>query len=184
MKSLLPSLLILCLLTFFSCKKDNGKPATSGDIEITSEKHSNGTTYYVDGFSLSSASTIQYTIGVTSAIPDLILNEIIDQYGTPIEVYMSSPSNYQAFKLYGTYADDILANNAFNNYLTVTETQFSDKTASLIPYLIYTYKSSDGKYAKLLIHKVEFMQRSGLPSYFKVSVKWVFQPDGTTTFPQ
>jgi hypothetical protein len=175
---------IFCILLTGSCKKDDDQPATSGEMELSSEKHISGTAYYVDGFSFNSASFLQYTVGGTSSAPDLILSEIIDQYGAPIDTYMSSPSNYQAFKIYGTYDDEILANNAFNNYLTVTETLFTDKTASLIPHVIYTYKSSEGKYAKLLIKDVAFMQRSGLPSIYKVTVKWVFQPDRTMSFPQ
>lgn len=172
---------ILLLVTLFSCKED--KPVTvRGDEVLTSNKYENGQAYYVNGFSFASASQVKYTLGGTESA-DLILNEMINQSGVPYEVYMSSPSNYEAFKLYATYQTAQEAEDGFTAYQTITSSSaFSDKTAGLIPNTIYTYKSKDNKYAKLLIKNVQLIQTSGVASFFSVSIKWQFQPDGTTSF--
>jgi hypothetical protein len=141
---------------------------------LTSNKYLSGQTYYVEGFSFASASKVQYTLGETENA-DIILSEIIDQSGIPTAVYMSSPANYQAFKLYNSYASLQEAEAAFKVYHAVTETVFTDKTGSLAPNTIYTYKSKDGKYAKILIKGVQLIQTSGVTPFFSVSIKGSFR---------
>jgi hypothetical protein len=163
-------LTILYSLLLFSCAKDDTIP-TFGEEVLTSSKFIDGQTYYVNGFSFSKASQVKYTLGGTES-PDIILNEMIDQNGAPYDVYMSSPSNYHAFKLYNTYASLQDAEAAFTAYKLVTETIFTDKTSSLAPNAIYTYKSNDGKYAKILIKGVQKIETSGVAPFFSISIKW------------
>lgn len=180
MKSLPLIFLLIVQISLFSCKKDEPVPV-KGEEVLTSNKTISGQTYYVTGFSFATASQVKYTVGGTESA-DIILNEMIDQYGVPYDVYMSSPSNYEAFKLYDTFQTAQEAESAFTAYRTVDVTSFSDKTGSLAPNTIYTYKSKDNKYAKLLIKNVKLIQTSGVQPFFSVSIKWQFQANGTTSF--
>lgn len=173
-------IIIATQVILFSCKKDDLVP-DRGEEVLTSSKQISGQTFYVKGFSFASASQVQYTLGGTENV-DIILSEIINQYGLPTEVYLSSPSNYQAFKLYATYTSLQEAEAAFVAYKTVTETAFTDKTGSLAPNTIYTYKSKDGKYAKIMIKGVQLIETSGIKPFFSISIKWQFQANGTTSF--
>lgn len=180
MKSLPFILLLIAQISLFSCEKDEPVPV-KGEEVLTSNKTESGQTYYVNGFSFATASQVKYTLGGTESA-DIILTEMIDQYGVPFDVYLISPSNYEAFKLYGTYQTAQEAETAFAAYRTVNATTFSDKTGGLAPNTIYTYKSKDNKYAKLLIKNVKVIPISGVPPFFSISIKWAFQPDGTTSF--
>lgn len=180
MKSLPFILLLIAQISLFSCKKDEPVPV-KGEEVLTSNKSVSGQTYSVTGFSFATASQVKYTLGGTESV-DIILNEMIDQFGVPYDVYLSSPSNYEAFKLYGTYQTAQEAESAFTAYRTIDATSFSDKTGGLTPNTIYTYKSKDNKYAKILIMNVKLIETSGVTPFFSISLKWAFQPDGTTSF--
>lgn len=180
MKSLPFIILLIAQISLFSCKKDKTVPVR-GDEVLTSNITESGQTYYISGFSFATASQVKYTLGGTENA-DIILNEIIDQYGVPYEVYMSSPSNYEAFKLYGTYQTAQEAESAFTAYQKVVATSFGDKTGNLEPNTIYTYKSKDNKYAKILVKNIQLIQTSGVRPFFSIAIKWAFQPDGTTSF--
>lgn len=164
------------------CKKESSTP-TSGEINLSSQKF--GTqTFYVFGFSVSTGSLVQFSLGSVTQTPDWVLEEILDISGKPVGANITTnPQNTLAFSLNGTFSTNEEALAAFSVYKDATMPNPMDKISDIKPNQLYTYKDHSGKYIKFLIEGLE-KKAGDSNSYYEATIRWVCQPDGTTHFSQ
>jgi hypothetical protein len=93
--------------------------------------------------------------------------------------------NYKdSFYLAGEYNDASSAQNAFNSLTsaTISETDWVGMASPIKENQIWIYRSGTIHYAKIRIITLFAEIRSGNP-YAECKFQWVYQPDGSLTFP-
>jgi hypothetical protein len=88
------------------------------------------------------------------------------------------PSFYKA----GEFADETAAKSAFDNFKTVSVSQWLDIADPVLPNQVWIYKSGTEHYAKIRIISTINETRQTVP-YGEISFQWVYQTDGSSTFP-
>lgn len=167
------SIMLLSLFLQVSCRKDD-TPDTSGIATIDNTR-TLGQTYYVYGFLFSKGIKVST---LDSPPPDIT----VDSDGTNV-LFMAD--NYKdSFYKAGEYNDASSAENAFNNLksTTVSETDWAGMASPVKVNQIWIYRSGTEHYVKIRIITVIAEIRAGNP-YAECKFQWVYQPDGTLTFP-
>ncbi len=158
-----------------SCTKVEKTP-TSG-ISTIDNTIFNPLNPYVYGFSFSKAGLVSTK---TNPGPDILLFVNIDnsQHRLTLQVNNLKPSLFKV----GDFADEPAAIAAFNTLTTVSVTQWLDMADPLSANQVWLYKTGDDKYAKIRIVSTVNEIRQLIP-YGECTFQWVYQPDGSTTFP-
>jgi len=171
MKRIIP--IILLLLFLVSCNKD-GTPDTSGTVTIDNTR-TLSTTYYVYGFLFSEAKKVTT---LENPPPDIT----VDTDGNNELFQANNLKN--SFYLAGEYNDASAAKTAFDNLVsaTVQEIDWEGLAFPVLENQVWIYRSGTEHYAKLRIISVVLDVRSG-QDYAECTFEWVYQPDGTLTFP-
>ena len=164
-------LILISMLLMVSCKKDDTIP-TSGIATINNITEFS-TTYYVYGFLFSEAKLVS-TLDKPS--PDIT----VDSDGTNLLLQTNNFKN--SFYLFGEYSDEAAAKAAFDKLATVNVTQWEGLAYPLEVNQIWIYRSGTEKYAKIRIISTVAELRSGR-NYAECTFEWVYQPDGSLTFP-
>ena len=166
---------VLFVSVLISCTKTEPNP-TSGinTIDNTIYKPEDP---YVYGFSFSSAKLISTK---EASGPDILLYVNIDNtpHRLTLQVNNLKPSLFKV----GDYADETAAKAAFDNLKTFSVTQWVDMADPLSANQVWLYKSGSDKYAKIRIVSTVNEVRQLIP-YGECTFQWVYQPDGSTTFP-
>jgi hypothetical protein len=136
------------------------------------------TTYYTYGFLFSGAKLVKT---YPAPGPDITLYVNIDNV-TPRLTFQSNNLN-PSFSKVGDYPDAATAQSAFDNLKTVTATQWQDMADPVIDNQVWIYKSGTGTYAKIRIVSTVNEPRSGI-AYGECTFQWVYQSDGSLTFPK
>jgi hypothetical protein len=136
------------------------------------------TTYYNYGFSFSSAKLISTNLNPG---PDLTIFVTTDNLGTPRLTLQTNNLKSSFFKV-GDFADGSAAKAAFDNLKTVSATQWVDMADPVVANQVWLYRSGKDTYAKFVIISTVNETRQSVP-YGECTFQWVYQPDGTTTFP-
>ena len=164
-------------LLFTACEEEEEK-RYSGIVKFTSER---GGQYYVNGYGFSfeeGRNIVCSDINCTGA--DIVAVSLILQ--TEIEeVFLQSPGNMEAFHLEGSFADETEANAFFDHYDEVTAVDFTYQTEYLEPHQVWTFQSTDTKYAKFRVIEIVHYNAATYP-YTEVKVEYEFQPGGSKTF--
>jgi hypothetical protein len=87
-----------------------------------------------------------------------------------------------SFYKYGVYGNATAAETAFKSLTSATVTQWQEIADTLKPNQIWLYRSGTEHYAKLRVISTVAEQRSNV-AYGSCTFQWVYQPDGTLTFP-
>ncbi|HPY67791.1 MAG TPA: hypothetical protein PLI41_05970 [Bacteroidales bacterium] len=171
-KSILTGLLIVFLLP--SCNKD-GSSDTSGTVTINNDLKRNEQTqnYYLIGFLFSKGELVS-----SEAVPPPDI--IVDTDGTKLSFEANNFKN--SFFLFEEYANESLAKDAFNSLTSATVSQWTGSAISLKPNQIWLYRSGTERYAKIRIISTK-LDITKDPDYAECTFEWVYQPDGTLTFP-
>lgn len=164
-------LILISMLLIVSCKRDDTIP-TSGIATINNIREFS-TTYYVYGFLFSEAKLVST---LDKPAPDIT----VDSDGTNLLFQTNNFKN--SFFLFGEYADEAAAKSAFDKLATVNVTQWEGLAYPLKVNQIWIYRSGTEKYAKIRIISTIAEQRSGR-DYAECTFEWVYQPDGSLTFP-
>ncbi len=174
-------LLVTALFLFLSCAKpveiiipDDPVYPTSGTATVDNKSVSYP--YDGSGFFFSTARIIYYpnTSGVFPDIPVKVAQGFVY---TP---YFWSIDGNSAFKLLNSSLDSSTASAFFDSLAAVSDTSgFLSLTSNVSVYQTIAIRAHQGKYAKILITEVMVDTAS---STTEVTFKWVYQPDGTTTF--
>ena len=134
-------------------------------------------TYYNYGFSFSGAKLISTE---TTPKPDITLfvnNESV----TPRLTLQSDNLNPSFYKV-GDFADVTAAQSAFDNLKTVAVTQWQEMADPVNDNQVWIYRSGAETYTKIRIVSTVNEKRTGI-DYGECTFQWVYQPDGSLTFP-
>jgi hypothetical protein len=168
-------ILFVFLLFFYGCKKEPSR--TWGTHTVDNLRYNENSTYAVHGFSFSKAAIVStesqpgpdFTVDVNSNYLIFMTNN-------------QSPSFYK----YGEYTDEAQTKIAFVNLKSFTFNQAIDIAGPVLPNQIWIYKSGRDTYAKMRIVSTKLEKRENLGQmidYGECTFEWVYQPDGSLTFP-
>ena len=168
-------LIVLISIVLYGCKKDEN-PSLSGTVTIDNKIYQS-TTYYAYGFSFSKAIKVS-TLDTPG--PDVTLFVIT---GSPENrlTFQVSNLNPSFYKL-GDYPDAQSASAAFDNLTTVGNYQWTEMADPISANQVWVYRAGTETYAKIRIISTVNEPRDGLP-YGECTFEWVYQPDGSKTFP-
>lgn len=167
------SLLLFLILT--GCKKDDSPP-TSGTVTLDNNLYGTGP-YYANGFSFTQAKIIST---LESPSPDLSVNND----DIPGNLMFEANTNLPAFFLQGQYTSSSEAEAAFRNLtsLQVPSNQWVGIAHLIKPNQIWIYRSGTEHYTKIRIVSTSVQQKEPF-DYVECTFEWVYQPDGSLTFP-
>lgn len=170
-------LIFIFAIVLNSCKKTDNTPSGSGTVTIDNTTHQS-TTYYVYGFSFSKAKKVST---LETPGPDITVYVNSD---TPPDTWLYFQANNlnPSFSKIGDYPDAGSATAAFDNLKTVGSYQWTDLAQPIAPNQVWVYKTGTPCYAKIRIISTVNETRNSLP-YGECTFEWVYQPDGSTTFP-
>jgi hypothetical protein len=112
--------------------------------------------------------------------PDITV--YVNKDNSPYRLIFQANNLLPSFYKYGEFADEEAAILAFNNLTTFTASQWSDMADPLIPNQIWIYRSGTECYTKIRIISTVNDLRQNV-AYGECKFQWVYQPDGSTTFP-
>jgi hypothetical protein len=176
MKSIVFILLTLFFLLSGCTKKEPTR--TSGIDTIDNITYfSTTTTYYNYGFLFSGARLVATT---TTPGPDITIYVNVDTL--PARLTLQSDNQNPSFFKIGDFPDETTAQAAFDSLKTVSATQWQYMADPLNTNQVWVYKSGTNTYAKIRIVSTINETRQSVP-YGECTFQWVYQPDGSATFP-
>jgi len=171
-------LVAILFLTLFFTGCDNmdkpGKTLTSGTETIDNSLFGTGP-YYAMGFNFATAEKVS---SLHSPKPDLIL-----ELGGTLDIFiLQTGTGLNGFFLKGEYADAASASQAFNNLTAFSVSDWLEWANPVKPNQVWIYRSADEHYAKIRIISTS-SEDLNPRDYAECSFEWVYQPDGSLTFP-
>jgi hypothetical protein len=132
---------------------------------------------FVYGFLFSTAKLVS---SKSDPKPDITLYVNADNVTHRLTLQISSlkPSFFKV----GEFADEASAKTAFDNLNTVTVTQWTDMADPVLSNQVWIFRTGNDRYAKIRIISTVNEVRQ-LISFGECTFQWVFQPDGSSTFP-
>ncbi len=153
---------------------DPGNKKTSGTVTIDNTLYGTGP-YYAIGFNFSTAAKVS---SLSTPAPDITLD-----LGGSLSVFiLQTGSGLNGFFLEGEYADEATAKQAFASLTAPLVTVWADWANPVKPNQVWVYRSADEHYAKIRIVSVYSETRTPR-DYAECTFEWVYQPDGSLTFP-
>jgi hypothetical protein len=149
----------------------------SGTITLTNELYGSGP-YYAWGLSFAEAGLVSTLKG--SYDIDVEAGALTD--GGPVEPFLSANTLEPAFALKGEYGSESAAIDAFNALTDVGTVSYTDLAAPLKANQVWVVRTRTFKYAKIRIIEVT-LNTLVSPPYTSCKLEWVYQPDGSATFP-
>jgi hypothetical protein len=131
----------------------------------------------VYGFSFSKAQLVSTN---TNPGPDVTVYVNIDNQ--PPKLTLQANNMKPSFYKVGDFADEDAAKSTFNNLKTVSVSQWEDMADPLNVNQVWIYRSGNENYAKIRIISTVNETRQ-LVNYGECTFQWVYQPDGSLTFP-
>lgn len=158
-----------------SCTKVEKTP-TSGisTIENTIYRPTNP---YVFGFSFASAELVANN---ATPGPDILI--FVNTDVTPSRLTLQADNLKPSFFKYGEFANEATAKMVFDTLKTLSLTQWVDMADPIAPNQIWIYRTGSETYAKIRIISTVNEIRQTVP-YGECKFQWVYQPDGSLTFP-
>jgi hypothetical protein len=173
-------LVILIILLIVSGCKKNDKPELSGTVTLDNKLYGT-TTYYALGFTFSTAKTSS-TLNVPP--PDITIDAFsINVSGHDSLVLFFYTNNFlPSFFCYASYPDATAATQAYKNLTSFSPPQWTDLGDNVNANQIWLFKTSNDTYAKLRV--VSTVRGPGpIKPVAECTFEWVYQPDGSLTFP-
>ena len=169
---------IAVLLMLTAC--DGKETPVSGTITLTNELYDAGDHYYALGLSLIDAKAVPYFQGEDKADIWLMAGTVTD--GGPVVAYLAANTLDPPFALIGSYNTGNDAQDAFNGLRSISSVSYIDLAAPLEENQVWVFKTRDYKYAKFRIITLN-LDTSGDAPWASCKLEWVYQPDGSATFP-
>jgi hypothetical protein len=82
----------------------------------------------------------------------------------------------------GDFADETTAQTAFDNLITVSTDQWVEMADPISDNQVWIFRTGTEHYAKIRIISTVNENRQGV-DYGECTFQWVYQPDGSSTFP-
>jgi hypothetical protein len=173
-KSVFLYLALISILTGCTKKEPN---RTSGIDTIDNTNHFS-TTYFQYGFSFPGGKLVAT---FPSPGPDITLIVTLDNSENP-KLTLQADNLLPSFYKVGDFADVTTAQSAFDNLKTVSVSLWQDVADPILPNQVWIYRSGSTHYSKIRIVSTINETRQTVP-YGECTFEWVYQPDGTSTFP-
>jgi hypothetical protein len=151
---------------------------TKGIDIIESTIYQSASTYFAYGFSFSSAKTVSTINNRGFDIVLYVNSDDPDNRRLTLQANNLKPSFYKA----GDYNDEAAATEAFNNLKTVVVSQWEEMADPISDNQVWIYRNGSDNYVKFRIISTVNEIRSTIP-YGECTFQWLYQPDGSTTFP-
>lgn len=176
-------LLVLSVVLFsaISCEEEKKPVKYEGEVVLSSEKIQEGDIYIVYGFSFEKGENIPYSL-TSGTPPDIIVSNLTDVQNNITGAVLNSPDNTEAFFQNFTGSTYEEAKNWFDNYNEVTATEFIPLVDSVELFQVWTIQTSAGKFAKILIRKMDIITDNALQDYIDITAEYKYQPDGSRIF--
>jgi len=168
-------ILLVILAVISGCTKP--EPTRTSGIDTIDNITYQSTTYYVYGFSFSQA---KLTPTYPDPGPDITL--YVNTDNQPYSLMLLSNNFKPSFYKVGDFADEDAAKSAFDNLKTVSVPQWEDLADQIAVNQVWIYRTGTDCYSKIRIISTVNETRQGV-AYGECSFQWVYQPDGTSTFP-
>ena len=176
MKRLILILLGLVVL-LAACEKEE-EVRYSGIVVFSSEP---GGQYFTNGYGFSfeeGKNIVCQNLSCKQA--DIVAVHLILQ--TEIEaVFLQSPENNDAFFLNESFDTEAEAVSYYNDYTEVAALDFAFATSELQVHQVWTFQSTEMKYAKFRIIEISIYNDATYP-FAEVTVEYKYQPGGIMTF--
>jgi hypothetical protein len=175
MKRIILSIAIF-LLFLPGCKKDNN-PKLSGTITIDNVFYGSGP-YYAFGFSVPTGkkvSTLNDPLDVISIMADPDINDNVRK------IYFATLGLNNSFCRVGQYVDSASATTAFKSLTSFVNPSWTETGDSVKANQVWLFRTSMEKYAKIRVMKTVAEKRN--KPFAECTFEWVYQPDGSQTFP-
>ena len=170
------TVILLLFLAIGGCN-DPDKPDktdTSGVTTIDNTLYGTAN-YYAIGFNFAAAGKVS---SLARPAPDLLI-----ELGGILDLFiLQTGAGLNGFHLQGEYEDETAAINAFDNLTAPSVTQWEEWANPVKPNQVWVYRSADEHYAKIRIIST-FSETRTPRDYAECSFEWVYQPDGSLTFP-
>lgn len=167
-------ILLAIFIALSACTKVE-KTRTSGTETIDNTVHL--PTYFVYGFSFSKAKLIS-----NLANPGADISVNVNKDNLPYRLILQANNYKPSFYKVGDYADEAAAKAAFDNLKTVSVSQWTDMADPINANQVWIYRSGSDTYTKIRIVST-VNEKRGLIDYGECTFQWVYQPDGSLTFP-
>jgi hypothetical protein len=175
------SSLIFLIILFCSCDSTEPIIEVNSDVVTLNSK--------CKGFSFALGSVIPYTMpGSDSSkiITDIQIFATLSGT-TIIGVHFSSPDTFvTSFRLMGEFTKSDSALKFFNNLSEVPDSNYSLSANPVKVNQIWAIKTSENKFAKILILNTDVYEYSPAPGfrsyYSEVTFKWKYQSNGSRVF--
>lgn len=181
MRMWLIPVLVLTLLAA-GCKRDDQQ--FSGTITLTNELYGGDPYYYALGLSFDEAKAVPTLPDQERA--DITLMAGMIPGGTTVEPFLSANTLEPAFALMGEYATESEAVTAFRALKDASSLSsafsFLDLAAPLKKNQVWVVRTRDHTFAKIRIIDV-VLDTAPNPDFASCRLEWVWQPDGSATFP-
>ena len=171
-RSTLPVILLVVLLT--GCKKDS-TPPLSDTTTIDNRRMQGSGTYYVMGFTFATAQKVST---LSQPGPDITL--VVDRSSGIITLQTGNFND--SFYKAGEYADAASAEQAFEALTSFGSVPWVALAEPVTENQIWIFKTRSNRYAKFRIISITTEVVSG-ETEAEMTFEWVYQPDGTLTFP-
>jgi hypothetical protein len=169
-------ILFLIVLLMPSCKKQTDNPV-SGTVTINNILKMDPKTqdYYSMGFLFSAGKIVS-----SHDTPPPDINIIND--GSPGNLILEANNLENSFYKVGQYPGAASAKNIFDALTAPVVTQWVVWADSIKPDQVWLYKSGNEHYTKIRIISAS-SDFSNSKNYSECTFEWVYQPDGSLTFP-
>lgn len=175
MKRALVFILLISFLTGGCHDPDNPEnPDTSGIVTIDNTLYGTGP-YYAIGFNFATATKVS---SLATPKPDITVG--YDDANTIF--YLQTNSGINGFHLVGEYADQASAKQAFDNLTAPVVSNWDTWANPVRINQVWVYRSADEHYAKIRIISTSSVDLDPR-DYAECTFEWVYQSDGSLTFP-
>jgi hypothetical protein len=166
--------LLAIFFALSACTKVEKTP-TSGIVTIDNITYLSST-YYNYGFLFSEAKLVAT---FPKPGPDISLF-VIDNL--PARLTLQASNLNPSFYKVGDFTNEDEAKSAFANTKSVSVSQWEDMADPVNANQVWIYRSGNERYAKIRIISIVNETRQGI-AYGECTFQWVYQPDGSSTFP-
>lgn len=172
-KSAVLSLILVAVLS--GCTKV--EPTRTSGIDTIDNTTYQGATFFNYGFSFATSKLVSTESNPGPDITIYVKKDVLP-YTLTLQADNLNPSFYKV----GDFADEAAAMSAFNNLKTISVSQWEEMADPLAVNQVWIYRSGAEKYTKIRIISTVNETRQ-LIAYGECTFQWVYQPDGSLTFP-
>ena len=173
---------LLCLLVLtgilVSCNKEP-ENIYAGEFTIDNILYGYGP-YYAIGYSFEQGKELKTN---EAPGPDITVHAKTDAQGAVSGAYLDTPNLMASFALAGDLNTAAEAKSFFDNLLEVGNYSWTLFADDISENQVYIFKTRKDNFVKFRIKDL-VLDDSGDGPYAEVTIVWIIQPDGSTTFSQ